>query len=138
MRKQFIRLGALSAFLCVGLGAFGAHSLETLLSAEQLVTYQTGVRYQFYHTFALLLMGVLLYRRQTTLMMYSGYAFIAGIILFSGSLYGLSIGTAMHLPVKWLGPITPLGGFFFLLGWILLFVSTYQENELYRRSSKEA
>lgn len=137
MRKLFIRIGALLAFLSVGLGAFGAHGLESLLSAEQLATFKTGVQYQFYHTFALLILGVLMYRRQTTLMQYSAYAFIGGIILFSGSLYGLSIGSAMNFPVKWLGPVTPFGGFLFLLGWILLFVSTYQENELYRRPAKE-
>lgn len=132
MRKIFLRLGTVSAAFSVLLGAFGAHSLEQVLAPEQLHVFETGVRYQFYHTFALLLIGLLLYRRKNRTMLYAGWLFVAGIVLFSGSLYLLAVREALHLGLRGLGILTPLGGLCFIAGWLLLLFSTYQNNELYR------
>lgn len=119
MAKFFLISSALSGFLAVALGAFGAHGLKTKLSSEMLSVYQTAVQYHFYHTFALALVGVLcLHFTNTVLLRISAYGFIAGIVLFSGSLYLLSI-TGM----RWLGPITPIGGLCFLAAWLTLAAS---------------
>lgn len=116
MDKLFAGLAAVSGFLAVGLGAFGAHGLKNRLTEDMLAVYQTGVHYHFYHTLALLGVGLLL--RQVgnhALLAASGWAFIVGMLLFSGSLYVLSI-----TGVRWLGAITPLGGLAFLVAWALL------------------
>ena len=82
MRKSFIRSGSFFAMFAVIFGAFGAHTLEQVLDAEQLSTFETAVRYQFYHSFALLFLGLWLYFRKTKMMEYAGLAFIIGIVLF--------------------------------------------------------
>lgn len=116
MAKLFLVTSALSGFFAVSLGAFGAHGLKAKLSAEMLSVYQVAVQYHFYHTFALALVGLFcLQFSNVGLFRISGYCFIAGIALFSGSLYLLSI-----TEIRWLGPITPLGGLFFLVGWLSL------------------
>ena len=115
--------------VAVILGAFAAHALKTHLSPENLATFQTGVRYQFYHAFAILIVGMLLYSRKTNLLSISGWLFTTGILFFSGSLYLLAIRETMNLGLSWLGPITPLGGLFFISGWVCLFISTYQDNQ---------
>lgn len=132
MRKKFLRIGSVSAMLAVILGAFASHGLEGKITAEQIETFQIGVRYQFYHTFVILLIGVLLYFRKTKMMLTAGWLFVAGILLFSGSLYLLAVRDLLHLSVSWLGPVTPIGGVLFILGWILFLISTFQDNELYR------
>lgn len=111
-----IAMGATLAFLAVVFGAFGAHALKSKLSSEYLLVYQTGVDYQFYHALALIIVGVLakLFPEMTSLWI-SALLFILGILLFSGSLYGLAISGQ-----KWLGPITPIGGLAFLAGWVYL------------------
>jgi uncharacterized membrane protein YgdD (TMEM256/DUF423 family) len=111
-------LGALGCgfgFLAVALGAFGAHGLRGRLSPEDLAIFETGVRYQMYHSLALLLVVVLLARDGPGGSPLAGWAFIAGILLFSGSLYVLVFTGA-----RWLGAVTPLGGVAFLVGWALL------------------
>jgi len=118
--------------LAVILGAFASHSLKGKITPEQIETFQIGVRYQFYHTFALLVIGVLLYFRKTKLMVVSGWLFAAGIVCFSGSLYLLAVREWLNLPVSWLGPVTPIGGVLFIGGWVLFLTSTFQDNELYR------
>lgn len=108
-------------------GAFGAHGLETQLeqgnlTAKQLDSYQTGVRYQFYHTFALAILLLLSQQKEVSLN-YAARAFVFGILLFSGSIYLLSLRQIIGLPESAsaiLGPITPLGGLLFVLGWIFL------------------
>lgn len=110
------------------LGAFGAHTLEAVLEAKQLNTFETAVRYQFYHSLALLFLGLWLYFRKTKTMEYAGLAFILGIVLFSGSLYVLSVREWLNLKVNWLGPITPLGGTFFIIGWAIILYASFQEN----------
>lgn len=116
MQTLFPALAAINGFLAVALGAFAAHGLRNSLSAEMLNTFQTAVQYHMYHALALLGVGLLLMHHPgQSLLRYSGWLFLAGIVLFSGSLYLLSLtGT------RWLGAITPLGGTAFLLGWALL------------------
>lgn len=116
MDKVFITVGALSGFLSVALGAFGAHALRDRLSADMLSTFQTGVSYQMYHALGLLAVGILLGRFSTSgspWLTASGWLFVAGTLLFSGSLYALSLSG-----VTVLGAITPLGGLAFLAGWL--------------------
>jgi uncharacterized membrane protein YgdD (TMEM256/DUF423 family) len=125
--RLFIRLGALAGFVGVSLGAFGAHALRARLSADHLAVFETAVRYQLVHALALVLVGVLINLappvggagpRPTRFTNAAGWCFTVGIVLFSGSLYVLSItGTTA------LGIVTPVGGFFFLAGWACLGLS---------------
>ncbi|WP_462255333.1 DUF423 domain-containing protein [Ferruginibacter sp.] len=124
MNKFFLTAGALLAAVAVICGAFGAHFLKTKLSAEGLQTFETAVRYQFYHAFALLVTGILYKEFSNKLLKWAGNLFIAGIILFSGSLYIL---TAVQ-SVKWIGAITPFGGLCFITGWILLAAGITKKN----------
>lgn len=140
MRKFFLRAGSLFALIAVGLGAFGSHTLTEAITSEQLNTFEIGVRYQFLHAIIIFSLGSLMYFRQNKLMTLAGWAFVTGIILFSGSLYLLSLSDIFNFPKALLGPITPIGGLSFIIGWALLFISTYQENDrISRRSaSREA
>lgn len=115
MDRVFIRLGAVAGFVGVALGAFGAHALRARLSADHLAAFETGVRYHLLHAIALVLVGVLIGRRPARLTTAAGWCFALGIVLFSGSLYVLSItGTTA------VGIVTPLGGLCFLAGWACL------------------
>lgn len=124
----FLRLGAVAGLMAVVLGAFGAHQLKKLVSAEDVAVYETGIRYQFYHAFALLAVGVLLYLKPSSLLIKSGYAFAIGIVLFSGSVYGLSLRNVCEVNLNWLGPITPIGGLFLIVGWFLFLYSLKNYN----------
>ena len=115
MHHSFIPLAALSAFVAVGAGAFGAHALRDVLSPERLATFETGVRYQMYHALALLVVGWLAAQTPSRLLRTAGWLFVVGMILFSGSLYALSLSG-----VRALGAITPFGGLAFLAGWLAL------------------
>lgn len=126
MKIIFLRLGAIFALLAVLLGAFGAHSLEKIVSAEALHTFEVGVRYQFYHAFALLVVGLLTHWRQHRYLSIAGWLFGVGIVLFSGSLYGLAIDEALGFSLRWMGPITPIGGMLFIFGWAALLVATFR------------
>lgn len=113
MAKLFITLASLSGMLAVMLGAFGAHALKNKLDAYALGVFETAVQYHFYHSFALLAVGIIaLSQPQTTLLKTSGWLFFLGILVFSGSLYLLSL-----TGVRWLGAVTPLGGLAFIGGW---------------------
>ena len=120
MDRVFIALGALSGCLAVAAGAFAAHALRARLGPEMVDVFQTGATYQMYHALALVAVGMLLARFSSdgsTWLTASGWLFLAGSILFSGSLYLLALsGTT------WLGAITPLGGVAFLLAWLALAV----------------
>ncbi|MBI9041879.1 DUF423 domain-containing protein [Lutibacter sp.] len=105
--------------LAVIFGAFGAHSLKKLLNEDQLKSFETAVKYQLYHAIVLLVIGFNL-SLETSLEKYMVYSFIIGILLFSFSIYGLVISSANNKKLKFLGPITPLGGLFLVCGWILL------------------
>lgn len=111
--KRFLIIASLSGFAGVALGAFGAHGLKEVLTAEMLDVFKTGVRYQMYNTFALIAIGMLVEKYSSGALVVSGWLFVVGIILFSGSLYMLAL-TQAHL----LGLITPFGGLCFLAGWI--------------------
>ena len=119
--KLFLILGTLLAALSVALGAFGAHGLKKLVDADTIGIYQTGVQYQMYHALALIAVGILAQRFESSFLNYAGFFFIGGIVCFSGSLYLLSSFRAMNKAVPgFVYPITPLGGILFILGWILL------------------
>jgi len=116
MERVFLALGAISAFIAVSAGAFGAHGLKTRLSPDMLVIFETGVRYHMYHAFALIAVAWAYARwPNSSLIVWSGWLFVIGTVLFSGSLYILSISG-----LRWLGAITPLGGLAFLAGWFCL------------------
>ena len=120
MDRVFIAVGALSGCLAVAAGAFAAHALRSRLGPDMLDVFQTGATYQMYHALALVAVGMLMARFSSdgsTWLTASGWLFLAGSILFSGSLYLLALsGTT------WLGAITPLGGVAFLLAWLALAV----------------
>jgi uncharacterized membrane protein YgdD (TMEM256/DUF423 family) len=123
MDRLFVMLGAIVMFLGVGAGAFGAHGLSAhFVKFPHLeATYATAVRYHMIHGLALLLVGLLAARWPGVWLNWSGYLLLAGIVIFSGSLYLLSL-----TGVRWLGAITPLGGVAFLAGWICLFVAVWK------------
>jgi uncharacterized membrane protein YgdD (TMEM256/DUF423 family) len=117
--KTFIIIGAINAFLAVALGAFGAHGLEGRVEQKYLEIWKTGVTYQMFHATGLLIVGVLLGRLPAnTLLSWSGWMMLIGIILFSGSLYVMTL-----TKISILGAITPLGGLSFLAAWILIIVA---------------
>jgi uncharacterized membrane protein YgdD (TMEM256/DUF423 family) len=129
MYKSFLITGSVSGMLAVLLGAFGAHSLKQVLSVDSLNVFETGVRYQFYHSFALLITGMLSDRFRTKWIKYAGYSFISGIVLFSGSLYTLTFLQASgNAGLRSIGIITPFGGLFFIAGWMLLVVALLAKN----------
>ena len=115
MQRIFFVIGALSAFIGVAAGAFGAHGLKSRISSEMLSIFEVGVRYQLYHAFALISAAWALSKWPSPLIKTSGWLFLIGTILFSGSLYLLSVSG-----VRWYGVITPLGGLAFLAGWACL------------------
>lgn len=116
MFKLFVIIGSLNMLASVALGAFGAHGLKSKLSADMLAVYQTGVHYHMAHALGILLIAALsLKLPASSLVSWSGWSLFVGIILFSGSLYALSISG-----IRVLGAITPIGGVAFLIGWLLL------------------
>ncbi|MDD2799667.1 MAG: DUF423 domain-containing protein [Bacteroidales bacterium] len=119
--KNILSIAALSGLLCVVIGAFGAHGLKPVLSPEMLTVFETGVRYQFYHTLALILVALLYQTNQSKWLMRSAYFFLAGIALFSGSLYALTLSSIDGEALRALGAITPFGGVCFIFGWGFLF-----------------
>ena len=117
MERLWLGFGALFALTGVAAGAFGAHGLKSILDESALATFETGVRYQMYHAFGLLMVSLLAARFGPGLMSVIGWLFVAGILLFSGSLYLLAL-----TDLRFFGAITPLGGLCFLAGWALLLV----------------
>jgi uncharacterized membrane protein YgdD (TMEM256/DUF423 family) len=116
MANTFLLVGSLAGFLGVAAGAFGAHGLRSRLSPDMLAVFETAVRYQMYHVFALLITAVVIGRvGDARLLTIAGWSFITGIVLFSGSLYALAL-----TGISSLGAITPLGGLAFLVGWACL------------------
>lgn len=121
MERIFFALGSLSALIAVAAGAFGAHALSDRLSADMLATFETGVRYQMYHGLALLGAAWAVTRWPGPLTTAAGWLFVAGTLIFSGSLYALSLSG-----VRWLGAITPLGGIAFIGGWLCLVLTAWR------------
>ena len=123
MHKGFLRTAAILGLLAVTLGAFGAHGLKKIVPPEAINTFETGVRYQFYHTLALLAIAMLFEKFPLRSIRYAGICFITGIVLFSGSLYALTLLQATNtVGLSGLGAITPIGGLFFIAGWLCLFL----------------
>jgi uncharacterized membrane protein YgdD (TMEM256/DUF423 family) len=122
MQKFILIAGGLLAALAVGFGAFGAHALENFLrETNRLETYETAVKYQFYHALGLLILGLLMFRINDVSLHYAGVSLMLGILLFSGSLYLICFTGYTRL-----GMITPLGGLLFILGWLFLVVGIYR------------
>lgn len=115
MSRFFVIAGALSAFIAVSMGAFGAHGLSRKLPPESLDIFEVGARYQMYHAIAMVVVGVSLERWSRGEFAVGGWCFLIGTVVFSGSLYAFSL-----TGVRWLGAITPIGGVAFLLGWLSL------------------
>ena len=121
--RFFLLLSAFFGFFSVALGAFGAHALKAIRDEYHLKVFHTGVDYQFFHTFALALVALLLQQGDSSWLRASGHAFWIGILVFSGSLYLLTLTQVG----KW-GAVTPLGGMSFLVGWILLFIGIWKRS----------
>ncbi len=124
MQKIFLLLASAFGALSVAIGAFGAHGLKKVLEeAGRMDTFETAVKYQFYHTLALFAIALLMFKIQDRLLDWAGWAMVGGMLVFSGSLYILCLTGV----TKW-GAVTPIGGLFFIVGWILLFVSVYKSQ----------
>ena len=121
MTRIFLAIASVLGGISVILGAFASHALKDRLSDRALEIWETGTKYQMYHAIALILIALLITRfPASTPLTLAGYAFVAGVILFSGSLYALSLSG-----IKWLGAITPLGGVAFIIGWACLAVAAW-------------
>ena len=119
MQKTFLIIASILGALSVAIGAFGAHGLKTLLENNgRLANFETAVKYQFYHVFAILACSLLMDKFNEKWLSYANYSFIGGILFFSGSLYILSISNI----TKW-GAVTPIGGLLFILGWFFMILS---------------
>jgi len=114
-------VGSILGAFGVALGAFGAHALKQKLAPEDLAVYHTGVQYHFYHVMAIFIAAFLYGKFHRKAILWTGRFFITGIVLFSGSLYAMTYLKAFNGPAApWLGPVTPLGGIFFIAGWLML------------------
>jgi uncharacterized membrane protein YgdD (TMEM256/DUF423 family) len=123
MHKNFLSIAAVLGALSVALGAFAAHRLKEIVSPDAVAIFETGVRYQFYHVFALLVVGLLSERIDNKWMIWAGNCFIMGIVFFCGSLYALTalkVADSSHLTL--IGIATPVGGVFFIAGWLFLWL----------------
>ncbi len=118
--NRILFYGSLFGLIAIILGAFGTHTLSEMISAKKLISFQTGLRYQFYHAFALLFLG--LFQQQNPNASFKRIAnfFIIGTTLFAGSIYLLATRDITHIPGKFLGPITPIGGLILIIGWLQL------------------
>ena len=128
MYKIFLVTGALLGGLSVALGAFAAHALKAIVSNDVLQIFETAVKYQMYHGLALLVTGILLQQLPQKQLQWAGRLFLAGIILFSGSLYLLCYVKHQQIAATWVGAITPLGGVCFIAGWVLLAVGVSRSS----------
>ncbi len=115
IERLFVTLGAVSGFVAVGAGAFGAHALRARLAPDLLTVFETAARYQMYHALALIAAAWVVSRSPGGLAAWAGWLFVGGTIVFSGSLYALAL-----TGIRWLGAITPLGGACYLAGWLCL------------------
>ena len=122
-QKQVLLIACILGALSVALGAFAAHGLKKMVDAYYLEIFEKGVKYQFYHTFAILAIGILMNQFSNTNFNLPVYLFLAGIFFFSGSLYLMTFTQP-----KWLGPITPIGGLCFIAGWLTMAWRVYQSK----------
>ena len=129
MNGRWISIAALLGLTAVGAGAFGAHALRDRLTPEHLASFEVAVRYQMFHALALLGAAWVSSRRPSRLVRAASVAILIGVVLFSGSLYGLTLADW-----KWLWPLTPLGGMILMIGWLLLAIGAWPKD----RGSREA
>jgi len=126
---RFLRIAAISGLLAVAIGAFAAHGLKAMISPERLAIFKTGVQYHYYHTFALAITALLGAYLPNKFLKYAGWSFLIGILLFSGSLYLLACRDVLGIDSwKFLGPLTPIGGVFFIIGWAMIFLATFSSR----------
>jgi uncharacterized membrane protein YgdD (TMEM256/DUF423 family) len=116
--RHFVIAGAILAAVAVAAGAFGAHALAARLTPERLATWETAARYHMYHALALVVLGAVADRWPAPLLGAVGWLFVAGIVVFGGTVYALALGAP-----RWLGAVTPLGGLAFIIGWLLFAVA---------------
>jgi uncharacterized membrane protein YgdD (TMEM256/DUF423 family) len=132
MHRWFLIAASLIGALSVALGAFAAHGLKQVLPADAVAIFETGVRYQFYHGFALLAVAILYERYPGRLLQWAGNCFQLGILLFSGSLYILTaMKAAESVGVSKIGILTPFGGLFFIAGWILMVIAFIKKGSVH-------
>lgn len=123
MFKNLLAAGAWSGFLCVALGAFGAHALKESLTDYQHIIYNKAVQYQMFHTVAVFITVILFKQTELKIFQKAAWLFLLGILFFSGSLYVLACKDLLNISnTTFIGPVTPLGGLLFLSGWIMVFV----------------
>ncbi len=129
MHKTFLSIGALFGAIAVALGAFGAHGLKKIVSPDVVAVFQTGVQYQMYHTLALLILAIVYDRLPNSWIKWAGYLFSFGILFFSGSLYLITALKAdeRSIPAV-IGAITPVGGLFFICGWLSFLIGIFRKN----------
>ena len=128
MNNKLISIAALLAFLSVAIGAFGAHTLNELLTTEKLNSFETGVKYQFYHSLALLIIGLNANKLNATTLI--GKFMLIGIVFFSFSIYLLSLQELIGINLSRLGPITPIGGLLLMISWLILIFKNYKKTQL--------
>lgn len=119
MKQIVLVIGSVYGMLAIVLGAFGAHAFKSILSVNKLESFEVGVRYQMYHAIVLLVLGFFL-SFDTAIEKWSAWSMIIGTFLFSVSIYFLAFSEYWNVNLKFLGPVTPLGGFFMIIGWALL------------------
>ena len=128
MNKRIVIIGVVLIVTAIILGAFGAHALKEILSDTKLKSFETGVRYQMYHGLAFLILG--LNEKRFSFSMNYVYIFtLMGIVFFSASIYGLAMQEVVNVSLKFLGPITPVGGLMLIIGWILFMVKLIKQKE---------
>ncbi|MEP6844706.1 MAG: DUF423 domain-containing protein [Panacibacter sp.] len=128
MHKTFLLTAAILGAITVALGAFGAHGLKERVNEYTLGIFETAVKYQFYQVFALIAVGILFQSYNATWLLWSGRLFLAGIVLFSGSLYLLTFFLANgNENMKWLGAVTPFGGLCFIAGWVCMALAVWKK-----------
>lgn len=122
MHRIWIGIAAINGLIAVAAGAFGAHALKDKLEPNMLTTFETGARYQMYHALALIAVAWVMSTQPSRVIHASAWCMLIGIILFSGSLYGLTL-----LNWRWLSPVTPLGGLSLMAGWLLLAIAAFRK-----------
>ncbi|MBI3137539.1 MAG: DUF423 domain-containing protein [Sphingobacteriales bacterium] len=129
MHKNYLGIAAFLGALTVAIGAFGAHGLQKITSdAVILRSYQTAVQYQLYHVLGLLAIGILFERFSSSVLRWAANLFLAGILLFSGSIYVLTYLKIKGMSTAWVGPVTPVGGLLFIAGWLCLMVAVTRKQ----------
>ncbi len=138
MYNRLLGIAGISGLLAVGLGAFGAHALSEVLTTQERATFETANQYHFYHTIVLVFIAILYARDESKMLRMAAYAYIDGILLFSGSLYLLSTKNVMGIASwkEFLGPITPVGGLFLIVGWFILAWYGFQYAKVQRFKKK--